>query len=189
MGCALSTEKVPLIMGNNAPYPQCYTWVQKAMAKLVADHPDYVFTTSTRPWNIKPGDVMPGTYTGIWKTFADNNIPVLAMRDTPWLVRGRQAVHPRGLPGRRRRRRLLRHRSAPRCVADHNPTLDFVATVPAAQAARHERCGVPAGLLPGRGGKCADIPRFSPLLRHLHAHHDRRTRTSDRPPPPAGGTN
>lgn len=90
MGCPLSTEEVPLIMGNNAPYPQCHQWVQAAMAKLVADHPDYVFTTSTRPWNIKPGDVMPATYVGIWQTFADNNIPVLAMRDTPWLVKDGQ---------------------------------------------------------------------------------------------------
>ena len=32
--------------------------------KLVADHPSFVFTTSTRPWNIKPGDVIQigGTY-------------------------------------------------------------------------------------------------------------------------------
>lgn len=94
MGCPLSTEEVPLIMGNNAPYPQCHQWVQAAMAKLVADHPDYVFTTSTRPWNIKPGDVMPATYVGIWQTFADNNIPVLAMRDTPWLVKDGQPFIP-----------------------------------------------------------------------------------------------
>ncbi len=50
-GCRGS--RVPLIMGNNAPYP-VYQWYQAAMAKLVADHPDYVFTASTRPWNIKP---------------------------------------------------------------------------------------------------------------------------------------
>ncbi|MDT5276561.1 MAG: hypothetical protein QOG95_3493, partial [Mycobacterium sp.] len=62
MGCPLSTEKMPLVMGSNAPYPECRDWVPKAMAKVVADHPDYVFTTSTRPWNTKPGDVMPGTY-------------------------------------------------------------------------------------------------------------------------------
>ncbi|MGH3847932.1 MAG: SGNH hydrolase domain-containing protein, partial [Pseudonocardiaceae bacterium] len=70
MGCALSTEAIPLIMGNNAPYPQCHDWVQKTMDKLVADHPNYVFTTSTRPWNIKPGDVMPASYLGIWQTLS-----------------------------------------------------------------------------------------------------------------------
>ena len=35
------------------------------MKQIISDRPDYVFTTATRPWNIKPGDVMPGTYVGI----------------------------------------------------------------------------------------------------------------------------
>jgi len=129
MGCALSTEKVPLIMGNNAPYPQCYTWVGKAMAALVADHPDYVFTTSTRPWNIKPGDVMPGTYVGIWKTFADNGIPVLAMRDTPWLVEdGKPFIPADCLADGGDAVSCGRKRSE--VLADHNPTLDFVRRFP-----------------------------------------------------------
>lgn len=87
MGCPLSTEEAPIVMGSNAPYPQCRTWVENTMKTLIADHPDYVFTTATRPWNIKPGDVMPGTYIGIWKQLSDNNIPILGVRDTPWLLR------------------------------------------------------------------------------------------------------
>lgn len=129
MGCALSTEELPLVMGNNAPYPQCHEWVQKAMAKVVADHPDYVFTTSTRPWNIKPGDVMPGTYIGIWQTLSDNNIPILAMRDTPWLVKNGQPFNPSDC--------LAKGGSAVSCginradvLAEHNPTLDFVGQFP-----------------------------------------------------------
>jgi peptidoglycan/LPS O-acetylase OafA/YrhL len=129
MGCPLSTEEVPLIMGNNAPYPQCHEWVPKTMAKLVADHPDYVFTTSTRPWNIKPGDVMPGTYIGIWQTLSDNNIPILAMRDTPWLVRDGQPFNPADC--------LAKGGDAVSCgvkrsdvLADRNPTLDFVEQFP-----------------------------------------------------------
>jgi peptidoglycan/LPS O-acetylase OafA/YrhL len=129
MGCALSTEEVPLVMGNNAPYPECHAWVQKAMAKVVADHPDYVFTTSTRPWNVKPGDVMPGTYIGIWQTFSDNNIPILAMRDTPWLVKDGQPFNPADC--------LAKGGNAVSCginradvLADHNPTLDFVGQFP-----------------------------------------------------------
>ncbi len=129
MGCALSTEEVPLVMGNNAPYPECHAWVPKAMAKVVADHPDYVFTTSTRPWNIKPGDVMPGTYIGIWQTFSDNNIPILAMRDTPWLVKDGQPFNPADC--------LAKGGNAISCgikrsdvLADHNPTLDFVEQFP-----------------------------------------------------------
>ncbi len=87
MGCPLTTEQVPLVMGDNRPYPKCHTWNERVMKKLITDRPDYVFTTATRPWNIKPGDVMPGTYVGVWATLSDNNIPILAMRDTPWLVR------------------------------------------------------------------------------------------------------
>jgi hypothetical protein len=129
MGCPLSTEEVPLIMGNNAAYPQCHEWVQKTMAKVIADRPDYVFTTSTRPWNIKPGDVMPATYIGIWQTFADNNIPVLAMRDTPWLVKDGQPFEPADC--------LAKGGNATSCgvkrsdvLADRNPTLDFVDQFP-----------------------------------------------------------
>jgi peptidoglycan/LPS O-acetylase OafA/YrhL len=129
MGCPLSTEKMPLVMGSNAPYPECRDWVPKAMAKVVADHPDYVFTTSTRPWNIKPGDVMPGTYLGIWQTFSDNNIPILAMRDTPWLVKDGQPFNPSDC--------LAKGGDAISCgikrsdvLADHNPTLDFVEQFP-----------------------------------------------------------
>jgi len=129
MGCPLSTEEVPLIMGNNVPYPQCREWVQRTMAKLVVDRPDYVFTTSTRPWNIKTGDVMPATYTGIWQTLSDNNIAILAMRDTPWLVKNGQPFNPADC--------LAKGGNAQSCgvrrsdvLADHNPTLDFVAQFP-----------------------------------------------------------
>ncbi|MGH3636494.1 MAG: acyltransferase family protein, partial [Mycobacterium sp.] len=129
MGCALSTEEIPMIMGNNAAYPQCHEWVGKTMAKLIADHPDFVFTTSTRPWNIKPGDVMPGTYIGIWQTFSDNNIPVLAMRDTPWLVKDGNPFEPADC--------LAKGGNAQSCgikradvLSETNPTIDFVEQYP-----------------------------------------------------------
>lgn len=86
MGCPLTTEEVPLVMGSNREYPNCHTWNERVMSKLIADHPDYIFTTSTRPWNIKAGDVMPATYIGIWQSLSDSNIPILAMRDTPWIL-------------------------------------------------------------------------------------------------------
>jgi peptidoglycan/LPS O-acetylase OafA/YrhL len=129
MGCPLSTEEVPLIMGSNAKYPECHDWVQQAMAKLIADRPDYVFTTSTRPWNIKPGDVMPASYVGIWQRLSDNNIPVLAMRDTPWLLNDGDPFEPADC--------LADGGSAVSCgmkraeaLSEHNPTLDFVAQFP-----------------------------------------------------------
>jgi peptidoglycan/LPS O-acetylase OafA/YrhL len=129
MGCALSTEEVPLIMGNNATYPQCREWVQTVMKKLVDDRPDFVFTTATRPWNIKHGDVMPATYIGIWQMLSDNNIPILAMRDTPWLVKDGKPFDPAD---------CLAKKSGPDSCAikrsdllvDRNPTLDFVERFP-----------------------------------------------------------
>ncbi|CAN5589927.1 acyltransferase family protein [soil metagenome] len=86
MGCPLTTEEVPKVMGSNRDYPNCHTWNERVMSKLIADKPDYIFTTSTRPWNIKAGDVMPATYIGIWQSLSDSNIPILAMRDTPWIL-------------------------------------------------------------------------------------------------------
>jgi peptidoglycan/LPS O-acetylase OafA/YrhL len=129
MGCPLSTEEVPLIMGNNAPYPQCREWVQRTMSKLIADRPDYVFTTTTRPWNIKSGDVMPATYIGIWQSLSDNNIPILGMRDTPWLVKNGKPFDPADC--------LAKGGNAQSCsvkrsdvLSDRNQTLDFVNQFP-----------------------------------------------------------
>jgi peptidoglycan/LPS O-acetylase OafA/YrhL len=129
MGCPLTTESVPLVMGDNRPYPKCHDWNQKVMSELIADHPDFVFTTATRPWNIKPGDVMPATYIGVWQEFSDHNIPILAMRDTPWLVRNGRPFFPVDC--------LADRGDANTCgikrsdvLSDHNPTLDFVAQFP-----------------------------------------------------------
>lgn len=129
MGCPLTTEEVPLVMGDLRPYPGCHEWNQRVMRELIGDHPDFVFTTSTRPWNIKPGDVMPSTYIGIWQTLSDNKIPILAMRDTPWLVRGGQPYFPADC--------LANRGDAISCgikrsdvLSDHNQTLDFVAQFP-----------------------------------------------------------
>ena len=98
------------------------------MSRFSQPH-DYVFTTTTRPWNIKSGDVMPATYIGIWQTLSDNNIPILAMRDTPWLVKNGKPFDPADC--------LAKHGSAQSCaikrsdvLADHNQTLDFVAQFP-----------------------------------------------------------
>ena len=129
MGCPLTTEEKPLVMGDNRPYPRCREWNKRVMPRLLADRPDFVFTTATRPWNIKPGDVMPGTYIGIWEAFSRNNIPILAMRDTPWLVRNGRPYQPADC--------LADGGDAISCgikrsdvLSEHNPTLDFVARFP-----------------------------------------------------------
>lgn len=129
MGCPLTTDPLPLVMGDNRPYPQCREWNRRVMAKLISDRPDYVFTTSTRPWNIKPGDVMPATYLGVWKALTDNKIPVLAMRDTPWLVRNGKPFQPADC--------LAKGGDAESCgvkrsmvLSARNQTLDFVGRFP-----------------------------------------------------------
>ncbi|WP_422747417.1 acyltransferase family protein [Mycobacterium sp. WMMD1722] len=129
MGCPLTTEAVPLVMGNNRPYPECHRWNERVMPRLLADHPDFVFTTSTRPWNVKDGDVMPGTYVGIWETLSRNHIPVLAMRDTPWLVRDGEPYIPADC--------LADGGDAISCgierskvLSDDNPTLAYVGRFP-----------------------------------------------------------
>ncbi|MGD9621285.1 MAG: acyltransferase family protein [Mycolicibacterium sp.] len=129
MGCPLTTEKMPLVMGDNRKYPECREWNKRVMPRLIADRPDYVFTTSTRPWNIKPGDVMPSSYLGIWQTLSDNKIPILAMRDTPWLVRDGKPHFPADC--------LADGGDAKSCgiersevLSEHNPTLDYVARFP-----------------------------------------------------------
>lgn len=129
MGCPLTTEENPLVMGDNRPYPKCHDWNQKVMPRILGDHPDYVFTTSTRPWNIKDGDVMPGTYIGVWQEFSDAGIPVLAMRDTPWLVRDGEPFFPTDcLAGGGDAISCGIERS--KVLSDRNPTLDFVARFP-----------------------------------------------------------
>jgi peptidoglycan/LPS O-acetylase OafA/YrhL len=129
MGCPLTTEDEPLVMGDNRPYPGCRVWNNRVMPKLIGDRPDFVFTTSTRPWNIKPGDVMPSTYIGIWQALSDNNIPILAMRDTPWMVRNGQPYFPADC--------LASGGNAISCgikrsdvLSDRNQTLDFVVQFP-----------------------------------------------------------
>ena len=148
------------------------------MPKLIADHPDYVFTTSTRPWNIKPGDVMPGIYIGIWKTSSDNRIGVLAMRDTPWLV---------GTASRSSRPTAWPTAATPSPAASSAPrywpttTRRWISSaVPVPKPLDMSDAVCRPDYLSRRGGKCVDLPRFSPLHGDLHAHHDQRTRTSDR---------
>lgn len=130
MGCPLSTEEVPLIMGNNLAYPQCRDWVEQTMARVIADRPDYVFTTTTRPWNIKPGDVMPATYIGIWQQFSDNNIPILGMRDTPWLVKNGQPFDPADCLAKKGGTPQTCSVKRSDMLSDRNQTLDFVTQFP-----------------------------------------------------------
>ena len=63
-------------------------WTTEAVAKELACSPSRVSRIESGEIRARTGDVMPGTYVGIWEELSDNGIPILAMRDTPWLVRG-----------------------------------------------------------------------------------------------------
>jgi peptidoglycan/LPS O-acetylase OafA/YrhL len=129
MGCPLTTAEVPIIAGSLEPYPECRTWIDQAMDRMIADRPDFVFTTTTRPYTDAPGDFVPDNYLGIWDRFADSEIPILGLRDTPWMFRDGALFSP------------------PDCLADggdadscglpradalneRNPTLDYVDRYP-----------------------------------------------------------
>ncbi len=133
MGCPLTTEPRPVVMGDNRPYPNCRQWNERVMDKLIADRPDYVFTTSTRPFNTKPGDTMPDTYLGIWKRLSENGIPILGVRDTPWLTRNGEPFIPADC--------LADGGDADSCgikrskvLSETNPTLDFLDRFPMLKA-------------------------------------------------------
>lgn len=83
MGCPLSTDELPRLQ-NGVPYPQCRDWVERVIPRIIADKPDAVFTNSTRPSSAGPGDVLPDTYTPVFRRFIDAGVPVLGIRDTPW---------------------------------------------------------------------------------------------------------
>ncbi|HUO37858.1 MAG TPA: acyltransferase family protein [Mycobacterium sp.] len=129
MGCPLSTDMVPLIVGANLPYPQCHDWVNTVMAKLVADRPDYVFTNSTRPRTAAHGDSTPAGYVGIWQILSDNHIGILGIRDTPWMVKDRGPFEPADcLAGGGNPTSCGVKRSD--ALDDRNPTLDYLAEFP-----------------------------------------------------------
>ena len=75
------------------------------------------------------GDVMPSNYIGIWQALSDNNIPILAMRDTPWMVRDGKPFFPVDcLAGGGNANSCGMKRSD--VLSEHNQTLDFVAQFP-----------------------------------------------------------
>ncbi|MGV0793978.1 acyltransferase family protein [Mycolicibacterium sp. XJ1819] len=122
MGCPLTTDEEPRIAGSKKPYPECREWVRTAMDTMIADRPDYVFTTTTRPDPRAPGDMVPDGYLGIWDEFDANGLPILGVRDTPWMSRDGMMFSPVDC--------LANGGDAESCgvprdeaLADHNPTL------------------------------------------------------------------
>ena len=88
-----------------------------------------MFTTTTRPIQDGPGDQVPEGYVGIWDELNAHGIPILGVRDTPWMFIRSYLFSPVdclsdggdpescGLP----RRDVL---------SDRNPTLDYADRYP-----------------------------------------------------------
>lgn len=128
-GCPLTTKAMPIIAGSFDKYPSCRTWSDNALAQIIADRPDYVFFTATRPILNGPGDYVPDYYLGIWDELSANGIPMLGMRDTPWMVRDGWFFSPVDC--------LSKGGDADTCglprseaLAQRNPALDHLADYP-----------------------------------------------------------
>ena len=165
MGCPLTTEKVPLVMGDNRPYPKCHTWNERVMQKLIADHPDYVFTTVHPAVEHQARRRDAGH---LHRDLADVRRTTTFRSSrcgTPrgWCATASPSSPPTAWPSGGNAH-LLRDQALRRTVRPQ-PDAGFRRAVPAAETARHERCGVPQGRLPRRGGKCVAVPRLSPHLR------------------------
>lgn len=132
-GCPLTTKRVPVIAGSSDTYPSCRTWSDNALARIIADRPDYVFFTSTRPILNSPGDYVPDYYLGIWDALSANGIPMLGIRDTPWMIRDGWFFSPVDC--------LSKGGDADSCglprdeaLAQRNPTLDHLTDYPLMKA-------------------------------------------------------
>lgn len=60
--------------------------MRKTLDAVAADPPDYVFTNTTRPHTDGPGDMVPDSYVRVWDELAANDIAILGIRDTPWMI-------------------------------------------------------------------------------------------------------
>jgi len=64
----------------------CLRWSEEVTARLVADPPDLVVVTGTRPRpGTAPGDWVPPWYPRQWRAVVAAGIPLVAVRDNPWL--------------------------------------------------------------------------------------------------------
>ncbi len=65
---------------------ECEEWTFGVVDAMTESPPDFVFSTSTRPVPDGRGDYTPDTYTALWQELADRDLPVIGLRDTPWLA-------------------------------------------------------------------------------------------------------
>ena len=91
MGCPLTLDAS--VSDSDEPlYESCAQWTPAALAALAGLAPDFVFTTATRPVGVVGPDVTPRQYVDLWRALDAQGIGVIAVRDTPWLNRGRGPI-------------------------------------------------------------------------------------------------
>ncbi|MDV8001813.1 acyltransferase family protein [Rhodococcus sp. IEGM 1408] len=91
MGCPLTLDAT-VSDGDDRLYESCEQWTPAALAALVGLAPEFVFTTATRPVGVVGPDVTPRQYVELWRALDEQGIGVIAVRDTPWLNRGRGPI-------------------------------------------------------------------------------------------------
>ncbi|WP_070520247.1 acyltransferase family protein [Corynebacterium sp. HMSC11E11] len=64
---------------------RCADWSHAVVAHLADVRPDLVVTTSSRP-GFENTDYTPDGYVDFWRALTDMSIPVVGIRDTPWLI-------------------------------------------------------------------------------------------------------
>jgi hypothetical protein len=77
-GCAFSSDS-EIRPGDQG----CLAWNAAAMDEILADRPDFVFTTATRDVRIGPTERTPPGFVAQWRRLDSENIRVLAVRDNP----------------------------------------------------------------------------------------------------------
>lgn len=65
--------------------PACVEWSAATISRLERERPDVVFTTATRPDEQDGTEQVPEAYRRAWEDLESAGIPVVAVRDTPWL--------------------------------------------------------------------------------------------------------
>lgn len=86
-GCPLAIDDALPYTLDGKPYPECTTWRMNALNEVIKTKPDYVFVTSTRPYNApRTGDYVPLGYEKAYQELVNNGIRVIAMRDNAWLT-------------------------------------------------------------------------------------------------------
>lgn len=71
--------------GDNEIRDRCLRWSGLVAARLLAEPPDLVLVTGTRPRLGSAGDWIPPWYPTQWRTVVEAGIALVAVRDNPWL--------------------------------------------------------------------------------------------------------